>query len=171
MFPAVVGGAAAVAVTVGIVGWVRPLTSDRAATSSHSPVPVPRASATVLASDPTTLPTPSATRTVTPAPTQQPTPKPAVTAATRPAVVVLNQTATVGLAAKVATRLRGAGWVVPAIGNYRGAVPGTTVFYPAGGQAAAQSLAKALGVTRTAPAPAGMSTSRLTVVLTSNPFG
>lgn len=171
MFPAVVGGAAAVAVTVGIVGWVRPLTSDRAATSSHSPVPVPRASATVLASDPTTLPTPSATRTGTPAPTPKttpkPTPKPAVT---RPAVVVLNQTTTVGLAAKVATRLRGAGWVVPAIGNYRGAVPGTTVFYPAGAQAAAQSLAKALGVTRTAPAPAGMSTSRLTVVLTSNPF-
>lgn len=171
MFPAVVGGAAAVAVTVGIVGWVRPLTSDRAATSSHSPVPVPRASATVLASDPTTLPTPSATRTGTPAPTPKttpkPTPKPAVT---RPAVVVLNQTTTVGLAAKVATRLRGAGWVVPAIGNYRGAVPGTTVFYPAGAQAAAQSLAKALGVTRTAPAPPGMSTSRLTVVLTSNPF-
>jgi hypothetical protein len=100
-----------------------------------------------------------------------PTARPTVTAAARPAVVVLNQTTTVGLAAKVATRLRGAGWVVPAIGNYRGTVPGTTVFYPAGGQPAAASLAKVLGVTRTAPAPAGMSTSRLTVVLTANPFG
>lgn len=172
LFPAVVGGAALIAVTVGIVGWVRPLPSSGAATTSHSPVPVPRASATVLAADPTTPPTPtptavpSATRAATPAPT----PKPAVTAATRPAVVVLNQTTTVGLAAKVAVRLRSAGWVVPTIGNYRGAVPATTVFYPAGGQAAARSLATALGVARTAPAPAGMSTSRLTVVLTSNPF-
>lgn len=176
MFPAVVGGAALIAITVGIVGWVRPLASDSAAAASHSPVPVPRASTT--AADLTPLPTPSPatpstvpspTRTATPTP--KPTPTPTVPAATRPAVVVLNQTATVGLAAKVAARLRGAGWVVPAVGNYRGSVPSTTVFYPAGRQPAAQSLATALGVARTAPALAGMSTSRLTVVLTSNPFG
>jgi hypothetical protein len=174
VFPAVVGGAALIAITVGIVGWVRPLASDSAAAASHSPVPVPRVSTT--AADPTPLPTPSSptavpspTRTATPTP--KPTPTPTVPAATRPAVVVLNQTATVGLAAKVAARLRGAGWVVPAVGNYRGSVPSTTVFYPAGRQPAAQSLARALGATRTAPALAGMSASRLTVVLTSNPFG
>lgn len=182
LFPAVVGAAALIAITVGIVGWVRPPASDSATAASHSPVPVPRASNP--AADPTPLPTPSpatpstvpspsrtATPTPTPKPTAQPTAQPTVTAATRPAVVVLNQTATVGLAAKVAARLRSAGWVVPAVGNYRGSVPSTTVFYPAGRQPAAQSLAKVLGVTRTAPAPAGMSTSRLTVVLTSNPFG
>ncbi len=180
LVPAVVVGAALIAITAGIVGWVRPLASDRAAAASHSPVPVPRASTTVPAADRTPLPTPSPasptavpspTRTATPTPTPKPTPTPTVTAATRPAVVVLNQTATVGLAATVAARLRSAGWVVPAVGNYRGSVPGTTVFYPAGRQPAAQSLAKVLGVTRTAPVLAGMSTSRLTVVLTSNPFG
>jgi len=177
VFPAVVGGAALIAITVGIVGWVRPLASDSAA-ASHSPVPIPRASTTAV--HPTPLPTPSPaspstvpspTRTAAPTPTPKPTPTPTVTAATRPAVVVLNQTAAVGLAATVAARLRSAGWVVPAVGNYRGAVPSTTVFYPAGRQPAAQSLAKVLGVTRTDPLLAGMSTSRLTVVLTSNPFG
>ncbi len=47
-------------------------------------------------------------------------------------VVVLNQTSRGGLAGSVAEELRDKGWTVPAVGNFRGIVPATTVYYPAG---------------------------------------
>ena len=50
----------------------------------------------------------------------------------RSQVVVLNQTSRSGLAGSVADQLRGKGWTVPAVGNFRGIVPATTVYYPAG---------------------------------------
>ncbi len=170
-----VGAAALAAIVVGIVGWVRPLPADGGATATRTPVPVPRDPAASTPADvpvvgesptaatPTAVPSPSRTKA---APTSS-TPAPV----TRLAVVVLNETRTTGLAATVAARLRALGWVVPAIGNYRGSVPSTTVFYPPGAQPAAQALARVLGGSRTAPVLPGMSTSRLTVVLTGNPFG
>ena len=55
-------------------------------------------------------------------------------------VVVLNQTSRSGLAGSVADQLRGKGWTVPAVGNFRGIVPATTVYYPpAGGRRAGRS--------------------------------
>ena len=82
-------------------------------------------------------------------------------------VVVLNQTSRAGLAGEVATRLRGQGWNVPAVGNFRGVVPATTVYYPAGQEAAAQAAAESLpSAPRIRPRFGNLSTTRLTVVVT-----
>jgi hypothetical protein len=84
-------------------------------------------------------------------------------------VVVLNQTHRSGLAGSVADVLRGKGWTVPAVGNFRGTVPATTVYYPAGAEAAAQAAAESLPTaTRVRPTFGNLSTSRLTVVVTDS---
>jgi hypothetical protein len=85
------------------------------------------------------------------------------------ALVVLNQTAQGGLAATVATRLRAKGWTVSSIGNFRGVVPATTVYYPPGKQAAAEAAAKSLPTPpRVLPRFGNLSESRLTVIVTTN---
>jgi LytR cell envelope-related transcriptional attenuator len=85
------------------------------------------------------------------------------------AVVVLNETSRSGLAAAVADRLRGNGWTVSGVGNFRGAVPATTVYYPAGHAAAAQAAANSLPTPpRVLPRFGNLSTSRLTVIVTTN---
>jgi LytR cell envelope-related transcriptional attenuator len=85
------------------------------------------------------------------------------------AVVVLNETSRRGLAAAVADRLRGNGWTVSGVGNFRGAVPATTVYYPAGHAAAAQAAANSLPTpSRVLPRFGNLSTSRLTVIVTTN---
>ena len=84
-------------------------------------------------------------------------------------VVVLNQTTRGGLAGSVANELRGAGWDVPAVGNFRGTVPATTVYYPAGGEKAALAVARDLPTEpRTGPRFGNLSTTRLTVVVTDS---
>lgn len=84
-------------------------------------------------------------------------------------VVVLNQTARSGLAGRVAAALREKGWPVPAVGNFRGTVPSTTVYYPVGQRAAALALAGSLPTPpRTRPRFGNLSTSRLTVVVTAD---
>jgi hypothetical protein len=93
----------------------------------------------------------------------------AVTQAPTVAVVVLNQTSRSGLASVVADRLRGRGWSVAGVGNFRGSVPATTVYYPAGAQAQAQAAARHLPTpVRIRPRFGNLSTTRLTIVLTSN---
>ena len=84
-------------------------------------------------------------------------------------VVVLNQTRRAGLAGAVADVLRGKGWAVPAVGNFRGVVPATTVYYPAGEEAAAQAAAENLPTDpRIRPRFGNLSTTRLTVVVTDS---
>jgi hypothetical protein len=84
-------------------------------------------------------------------------------------VVVLNQTSRPGLAASVAAHLRTAGWDVPAVGNFRGTVPSTTVYYPAGGETVALAVARDLRATpRTMPRFGNLSTTRFTVVVTDS---
>ena len=84
-------------------------------------------------------------------------------------VVVLNQTSRSGLAGEVATRLRDQGWTVPAVGNFRGVVPATTVYYPAGDEAAARAAAEDLPTApRIRPRFGNLSTTRLTVVVTDS---
>ena len=84
-------------------------------------------------------------------------------------VVVLNQTSRPGLAASVAAHLRTAGWDVPAVGNFRGTVPSTTVYYPAGGETVALAVARDLRATpRTLPRFGNLSTTRFTVVVTDS---
>ena len=84
-------------------------------------------------------------------------------------VVVLNQTTRRGLAATVAEQLRSAGWPVPAVGNFRGIVPSTTVYYPPGGEAGALAVAADLPVEpRVRPSFGNLSETRLTVVVTDS---
>ena len=61
------------------------------------------------------------------------------------------------------------GWQVVAVGNWRGDVSETTVYYPPGRAAQAEQLARDLGADRVRPRVSGMSTDRLTVILNSRP--
>jgi hypothetical protein len=81
-------------------------------------------------------------------------------------VVVLNATSRRGLAARFQQSLRAKGWNVVAVGNFRGNIPATTVYYPEEQQAAAEALDRQFGeVNRVRPAFAGISRTRLTVIL------
>jgi hypothetical protein len=84
-------------------------------------------------------------------------------------IVVLNESSRGGLAATVATRLRAKGWTVSGVGNFRGNVAATSVYYPVGHLAAAQAAAKSLPTTpRVLPRFGNLSTTRLTVVVTTS---
>lgn len=118
---------------------------------------------------PTTQPTAT-----TPAPSPTPSPSEPIatapTAKTTPAqrdlpVAVFNNTTTTGLAHTIAAKATAAGWTVTATGNWRGLIPSWTVYYPSGHEAAAQTLAADLGISRVRAAVSPMSASRLTVIL------
>lgn len=84
-------------------------------------------------------------------------------------VVVLNETTRVGLAASVAGTLRGKGWNVIGVGNFRGTVADTTVYYPPGAEAAAAALAADLPVPqRLRPTFGNLDQTALTIVLAPN---
>jgi hypothetical protein len=84
-------------------------------------------------------------------------------------VVVLNQSGRSGLGRKVSDTLTAAGWTVVAVGNFRGSVPATTVYYPAGDESDAAALAAVLpGTDRIRPRFGNLSTTRLTVVVTTS---
>ena len=84
-------------------------------------------------------------------------------------VVVLNQSNRSGLAASVGQDLRDQGWTVPAVGNFRGVVPSTTVYYPTGAETAALAVARDLrSEPRIRPRFGNLSTTRLTVVVTTS---
>lgn len=70
------------------------------------------------------------------------------------------------MAARAATTLSRGGWVVALTGNYPHSMSATTVFYPSGQQGAAQALAAQFSaIGKMAPAPDGVSTTHLTLVL------
>ena len=118
--------------------------------------------------------TPSASAT-TPTTSTSATPSDSASATTSGAtasalqVVVLNQSGRTGLGRKVSDTLTAAGWTVVAVGNFRGSVPATTVYYPAGDEADAAALAAVLpGTDRIRPRFGNLSTTRLTVVVTTS---
>lgn len=79
---------------------------------------------------------------------------------------MLNSTHTSGLASRAAKTLTAGGWTVAETGNYPHTMSGTTVYYPAGQLASAQLLASQFpAIGRVVAAPAGVSTTDLTVVL------
>jgi LytR cell envelope-related transcriptional attenuator len=81
-------------------------------------------------------------------------------------VDILNGTHISGMAARADTTLSRGGWVVALTGNYSQSMSATTVFYPAGQLAAAQALAAQFtAIGKMAPAPDGVSTTHLTLVL------
>jgi LytR cell envelope-related transcriptional attenuator len=81
-------------------------------------------------------------------------------------VEIYNNTSISGLAADKAAELQDAGWQVVGVDNWRGDIPASTVYYPAGFEAEAQDLAETIGVGRVRGAVAPMKFDRLTVILT-----
>jgi cytoskeletal protein RodZ len=142
-------------------------TPASATTSETSTAPAPTTSA------------PSATATkapAKPASTTTTSRPPSTKATTAPAdrvgdveVVVLNATSRKGLAGTVAQRLRDKGWTVALVGNFRGNLTATTVYYPPGAEADAEAAAAGLPTEpRVRPRFGNLSTSRLTVVVTDS---
>lgn len=137
------------------------------------------ADAAALRSSESADPTPASSAPQTTAATQvegtkaesTPTPTPTKSAVDRSAyeVVVLNQSSRAGLAAAVGQELRDQGWQVPAVGNFHGTVPSTTVYYPPGAETTALAVAGDLrSPPRIMPRFGNLSTSRLTVVVTTS---
>jgi hypothetical protein len=68
----------------------------------------------------------------------------------------------------VAAEVEGRGWTISRVGNLQGRIAETTLFYPAGGFAAAQHLAGEFGsIQRLEPqSDAGLDSSGLVLVIT-----
>lgn len=80
-------------------------------------------------------------------------------------VTVLNNSRVAGLAGQGAARFRAGGWLT-VVGNFRGRVERTSVYYAAGQQASAQRFARQFGIGRVAPRFPTLPGEGLTVVLT-----
>jgi LytR cell envelope-related transcriptional attenuator len=179
VLPALLGALVLVLIGIGMAGWLSNSPDDQAAPGQsqvHVSTPATSASAPA-ASTPTPSVSVSTSQTPTAAPTASATQKPRPTA-TRPAAppavhapaIVLNETTQHGLAADVAQHLRSLGWTVSGVGNWRGNISTTTVYYSPGLLAAARRMAYDLGVTRIRPAVPGMLSNHVTVVLHSDPL-
>lgn len=81
-------------------------------------------------------------------------------------VVVLNETKRTGIAAEFRDLLEAGGWTVKRVGDFRGNVPLSTVYYPPGFKTEAEALAAQFPqVDRVRPAFPGAPKKRLTVIL------
>lgn len=83
-------------------------------------------------------------------------------------VAVYNNSRVTGLARTTADEVRSAGWTVSGIGNWRGSIPETTIYYPDGFEEQAQLLGRDLAFGRVMPATGGMRDDRLTLILTGS---
>lgn len=131
--------------------------------------PTMSASQQAAASTAARAPSPSPTATSSPSVTSSASsdaPEPSTALAERRSLVVLNQTRRSRLATRVAARLTSAGWRVAQVGNFRGNVSATTVYYPRGERRQAIAVAKELpGATRTRPVFGNLSRTHLTIVI------
>lgn len=101
-------------------------------------------------------------------PTDEPTANEPTTAPPelREPVGIANQTSVAGLAEQAQQRLQEGGWEVPAVSDFNGTVPETTVYYPEGMQEAAEALAAQFPeIGRVQPTFEGLNPTRLVVVL------
>jgi len=114
-----------------------------------------------------TAPTITPTETPTVTPTRTPKPPPVINKA-KTTVVIFNNSNVKGLAGRTATKAQTLTWNVVATDNWYGTVDATTVYFGKGMKAAAQALAKDLGIARVKPAIAPMQSDRLTVILTAD---
>jgi hypothetical protein len=112
----------------------------------------------------------SSTPTPSPVPPSASIPAAATTPeARRISVVVLNETVQRGLGAAAAREISAAGWTVVRVGNFRGTITETTIYYPDGEYQSAVSLRRAFPLLgRLRPAFPGISLTSLTVILTSS---
>lgn len=83
-------------------------------------------------------------------------------------VEVYNNSGITGLAGRYAGTATDVGWQVVGSDNWYGTVPGSTVYFPARLESAAELLALDLGISRVMPAMGSMRLDRLTVVLTAD---
>ncbi len=145
----------AAACLVGVLGlgWTVFFTGDDAQPAGATPSATATATATAAPS-----PTPSPTE------DDSPSPEPQVSREDIK-VSVLNASRTVGLAGKVATRARKAGWTVGGVGNWRYGAAENAVYFPSGRKAEARLLADDLGIDRVLRRTAEMRSNRLTVIL------
>jgi hypothetical protein len=138
-----------------------PTTSPTPASSSPSP-PAPAVTPTPA---PVT-PTPSVSPTAPAPPVSEP---PATTApvVAKVPVTVLNNSRRNGLGHEVAAELEAKGWPIAKVGNYRGRIAKTTVYYRPGQLPQARELAREFPqIRRLAPRFAGLPGQGLTVVVT-----
>jgi hypothetical protein len=172
---------AVVVVVIVLLIWINGRSDNSpgsAVVSATSPAAPPSPS---LAPSPVPSPTPHKRPTPSPSPHRhQPAPHhstrphatPSPTASTvAPAfapVDVLNNSRISGLAHHVAAEVESRGWTISAVGNLRGRVAETTVFYPDGGFAAAQHLQSEFGsIDRLLPqSEGGLHSSSLVLVVT-----
>jgi hypothetical protein len=108
---------------------------------------------------------------VTPSPhrsTHHPSTPASTAAAVFAPVEVLNNSRIKGLAHHVAAEVESRGWTISAVGNLRGRVAQSTLYFPPGGLAAAQHLAGEFGsIQRLLPqSEGGLHSSNLVLVVT-----
>jgi hypothetical protein len=155
-------GLSVCAVGLGIVAlaWSAPAPERVAPLAGQVASPTPTRTPTPVLTRPPVVAAPRvAAPPVLPAPTAAP---PA-----RVPVTVLNNSRIPKLAARGASRVVAAGWPVAAVGNFRGRIPVTTVYYDPGLQAAASELAADVhGVVRVRPRFSGLPARGVVVVLT-----
>jgi hypothetical protein len=123
----------------------------------------------------TTTPSPSPSRSVSPTPRPSPTrtapvAQPSATATPVVAkipVTVLNNSRRTGLAHRAAAQLHAGGWPIRLVGNFRGRIAESTVYYAAGQARVAAALAHQFpAVRRVLPRFSGLPGSGLTLVVT-----
>jgi hypothetical protein len=153
--------AAACIVAAAGIGWLIVDGSNGGGGSDKPPAAAPTHTATTPTTTPTPTPTPTPTETTS---SPKPKPKPTVDR-TGIAVSVLNNTGASGAAGAFSAKVKTAGWTVGGVGNWRGSVPGNTVYYPPGHEAEATQLGKDVGISRIRPSVAPMRTDRLTIIL------
>ena len=138
-----------------------------ASSPAVAPTSAPASTLAAITPPPPATPPPAATTPAATPTTASPAPSTsASTPAAKPLVDILNGTHISGMAARADTTLSRGGWVVALTGNYTKSMSATTVFYPDGEQAAAQALAAQFtAIGKMAPAPDGVSTTHLTLVL------
>ncbi|MBC7631978.1 LytR C-terminal domain-containing protein [Aeromicrobium sp.] len=159
-------------VIIGSTGWLGWAFVDGADKTLVSATPAPSVAASPTPTAPSSTPTPTPEKT-TPQPQKTKAPQktraPEKTKAPEvqrdASVSVLNNTRNPGLAGSFAARVRQTGWVVASVGNWRGSVPGNTVYYPAGFQDRASLLGSDVGIGRILPGVTPMRMDRLTIIL------
>jgi hypothetical protein len=129
-----------------------------------SPAPGPPSTTTTA---PTSSTAPVTAATTAGAPPVEEPPATASPAAQKPAVTVLNNSRRAGLASRVAAQLSRGGWPIAQVGNFRGRIRQTTIYYAAGQIDAARSLAHQFRqIARIAGRFAGLPGHGLTLVVT-----
>lgn len=154
-------------VCLGGAGWLGWLLVDDGSDPQRAESPAPTSTTSATPAPTTATPSPTTKPTTTPTPTPTPTPTASATpeVARDVAVSVLNNSGVTGAARAYSARVAQAGWPVGGVGNWTGAIPATTVYYPAAYEAQARVLARDLGIGRVLPAVAPMRTDRLTIIL------